>query len=518
MIVKKIDFAKTGQAKLIKGIDTIADAVRSTLGARGSTVLIESSEHIGGITITKDGITVARSINLEDAVENLAVMLVREASSRTADQAGDGTTTAIVLTQAIIHNALAVIKSTDNKIEVIRAMQRASDDIVKELSKVSVKVDEQSLIDVARISANNDDQIGGIISDAYKKVGVNGVVTVENSDGSDTYCDVSEGMRLSRGYTSRYFITDKKTNECVLENPYVLVLNHVIENLSGIEQVLADVMQKGRSILIIGELSANVLNTLNLNRARNGMKVCVILPPQFGWKKNEMMEDIAHVTGATYFSEDTGDNLQLVRMEDLGRLKRAVVSSDTTIMIRAEDTNDTTAELVEKLWQEHQNSRTQDFIKERIAVISGRVGVIHVGADSDIELKEKRDRVDDAVCATRAALEDGVLPGGGVALRDIKIKPQNDNVSDRIGCSIIEKSLSAPFNQILDNAGLSKPSKPFPKGRGFNVNTEKVGKMMDMGIIDPTKVTKTAVINAISVATTILSTNAIITNVRESDR
>lgn len=518
MIVKKIDFGEDAQSKLIKGIDTIANAVKSTLGARGSTVLIESSEHIGGITITKDGITVARSINLEDAVENLAVMLVREASSRTADQAGDGTTSAIVLTQAIIHNALTVIKVSDNRIEVIRSMQRSVDDIVMELSKISESVDDRTLVDVARISANNDDEIGGIISDAYSKVGVNGVVTVENSDGSATYCDISEGMRLSRGYTSRYFITDKKTSECILENPYVMVLNHVIENLNGIEKVLADVMKMGRSILIIGELSQNVLNTLNLNRARNGMKVCCILPPQFGWKKNEMMEDIAHVTGATYFSEDTGDNLQLVRLDDLGRLKRAVISSDTTIMIRSDDTNDLTNDLVAKLWEESSVSREQDFVKERIAVISGQVGVIHVGADSDIELKEKRDRVDDAVCATRAALEDGVLPGGGVALRDIKLKPKKNSVSERIGYGIVEKSLSATFNQILSNAGLSSPEKPFSKGRGYDVNTEKVGRMMDMGIIDPTKVVKSAVINAISVATTILSTNAIITNVRESNR
>ena len=320
---------------------------------------------------------------------------------------------------------------------------------------------------------------------------------------------------------SRYFITDQKTEECILENPYVLVLNSTVENMSSIEHVLAEVLQNGKSLLIIGDVDAKVMNTLNLNKVRNGLKVCVIQPPEFGWKKDQLMQDIAIATGATYFSEDTGDNFQLVRMQDLGSARKVIVDNTNTIIVRNEDPqiNQDLESHIVKLWDIHETSKDQEFIKKRIAMISGKIGVIHVGANSDIEQKEKKDRVDDAVCATRAALEDGILPGGGVALKEIAddLAKLGAGESQRVAMKILEIALKSPFYQILKNAGIN-PGEIEPNldpGVGYDVKNDRYGNMIKLGIIDPCKVTKSAVSNAISIASTILSTNAIITNVRE---
>jgi chaperonin GroEL len=521
MIVKEISFEEEARKKLIGGVNKIADAVKSTLGARGRTVLIESENHIGGVTITKDGVTVAKSIALMDPTEDLAVRIIREAAEKTATEAGDGTTTAIVLTQAIIAEAQKRIKKEMNLTDIIRNMQDTTDFIIKALDKKKKKITAKKLVDVASISANNDKEIGNIIAKAYDLVGINGVVTVENSDGGDTWFSTSEGMRLKRGYMSRYFITDQKTEECILENPHILVLNSTVENMSSIEHVLADVLQNGKSLLIIGDVDAKVMNTLNLNKVRNGLKVCVIQPPEFGWKKDQMMQDIAIATGATYFSEDTGDNFQLVRLEDLGSARKVIVDNANTVIVRKEDEH-LESQLnnhMESLWEMHETSKEQEFIKKRIAMISGKIGVIHVGANSDIEQKEKKDRVDDAVCATRAALEDGILPGGGIALKEIAddLAKLGAGESQRVSMAIMEKALKAPFYQILTNAGIeTKLIEPnLDPGTGYDVKNDKYGNMIKLGIIDPCKVTKSAVRNAISIASTILSTNAIITNVRE---
>ena len=522
MIVKEISFDGEAREKLISGVNKIANAVKSTLGARGQTVLIESENHIGGVTITKDGVTVAKSIALMDPTEDLAVRIIREAAEKTANEAGDGTTTAIVLTQAIIDAAAERIKKEMNLTDIIRTMQESTDTILKALDRKKKKITSKKLVDVASISANNDKEIGNIIASAYDKVGMNGVVTVENSNGSDTWFSTSEGMRIRRGYMSRYFITDQKTEECILENPYVLVLNSTVENMSSIEHVLAEVLQNGKSLLIIGDVDAKVMNTLNLNKVRNGLKVCVIQPPEFGWKKDQLMQDIAIATGATYFSEDTGDNFQLVRMQDLGSARKVIVDNANTIIVRKEDeqVDQDLESHITKLWDVHESSKDQEFIKKRIAMISGKIGVIHVGANSDIEQKEKKDRVDDAVCATRAALEDGILPGGGVALKEIAddLAKLGVGESQRVAMKILELALKAPFYQILKNAGL-KPEEIEPNldpGIGFDVKNDKYGNMIKLGIIDPCKVTKSAVSNAISIASTILSTNAIITNVRDT--
>lgn len=508
MIVKEVTFDRS---RLYNGIDIIANAVKSTLGARGRTVLIESENHVGGITVTKDGVTVARSINLLDPAENLAVMMMRQAADTTAVSAGDGTTTAIVLAQAIINYFREA--DIDNVTTVLRDIQSGCSDVVSHLRKVSRPVTDDFLDNVATISANNDIDLGNIISEAYKLVGDGGVVTVENSSGSQTYCDIVGGMRVMRGYMSKHFVTDLKKDECVLDNPYVLLTDQEIPSITSIEHILGPIAQGNKSLLIVGNVSPKVLTTLNVNKVKGNIKVCVIQPPQFGWKSHELMKDLAVATGGRYMSEDTGDDAQLIQMADLGRVDRAIVGSKETVLMR-DHTNDIDG-YVKELWSQHDSKDgDKDFLKERIAVLSGGVGVIHVGANSDIEQKEKRDRVDDAVCATRAALEEGILPGGGVALRDARVCLGSD-----VGSAILSRAMCSPFGQIIDNGGMVYRGKG-RKGHGLDVKTGKEGDMVKMGIIDPTKVTVSALENAVSVATTILSTNAIITNVRdyEGDR
>lgn len=514
MIVKEISFGKEGRDKLIKGVDTVANAVGSTLGARGRTVLIESEQHVGGITVTKDGVTVAKSINLMDPAENLAVMIMREASEKTANSAGDGTTTSMVLAQAIIHEAMAQIEPSDNLTQVLRDIQEASTEVLTKLDEMSVEITAEKLESVATISANGDTATGGIIADAYSKVGLTGVVTVEPSKDALTYSEIISGMKIDRGFTSKYFVTDHKKQECVLDDPYILVTDQPISHINDIFPILEYILEGNKSLLIIGELEENALNTLNANKIKAKLKVCTITPPQFGYKKHQLMQDIATSVGAKYFSEQTGDNLAMVSIDDLGRAKK-VISGRFNTLIREPGglVDERVAELQEQLNVET-SAIEKDFLKERIANLGGGVAVIYVGAQSDIEQKEKKDRVDDAVCAVRAALEEGILPGGGVALKDISYGMIS---SGKKGDAILQKALLAPMVKILENAG-GDPSKIGVDlcidGVGVNVVSMAICNMMDMGIIDPTKVTKEAVRNAVSVATTLLSTDTVITNIR----
>ena len=522
MIVKQVSFDEQARQDLIDGINTLADAVKSTLGARGQTVLIESENHTKGITVTKDGVTVAKSIHLMHPTQNLAVSMMKEAADNTAVSAGDGTTTAIVITQAIVLEAQKRLKPHMNLTDIIRAIQDSSKFVIEKLGKKAKKVNGKRIQDVATISSNNDKYLGEIISDAYNKVGENGVVTVENASGSETYSEVIDGMKIDRGYASKYFVNDQKKGECVLENPYVLVTDQEINHLSNIEHILAPIIQSGKPLLIVGTLSPQSLNTLNLNVVKGTIKACSIIPPQFGWKSHELMEDIAVATGAKYFSEDTGDNLEVIQMADLGRAKKAIVSRNGTILIQDETQAIHIENRVKELWDEYNQETNHDqkeFLKERIAIISGGIGVIHVGASSDIEQKEKRDRVDDAVCATRAAIEEGILPGGGIALLEISadLETRGESESELVANAILAEAIRAPFKQILKNAGID-PSEIEPNldpGVGYDVKRERYGDMIKLGIIDPMKVTKNALDNAVSVATTIMSTNAIITNVRD---
>lgn len=514
MIVKEIHFGDNGQKKLKKGIKKIAGAVKSTLGARGRTVLIESEQHIGGLTVTKDGVTVAKSINLYDPTENLAVMMMRQAAERTATVAGDGTTTSIVLAEAIIDAADKYLSETDNVTEVIREINQISGQIVQKLDKKSKKLSGKKLIDVATISANNDKEVGKMIADAFSEVDM---VTVENSMTTSTYVEIIKGMKIDRGYSSRLFINDHKKQECVLDNPYILITDHEINNIQNLERILIPIVTQQKSLLIIGELGQNALNTLNANVAAGKIKACAIMPPSFGYRKKDLLEDLAVALGGVYYSEDTGDDLSLIDLDHLGRASKVIVSKGMTVFMHNASREEAITERVNEL-KEMRDDATSDeeknFLNERIANLSGGVGVIYVGALSDIEQKEKKDRIDDAVCAVQAALEDGILPGGGVALLDIGLTVCIHNTA---ADKIMGEALRAPFRQIVTNAGKNSDEilNARPHGYGYDVKGEQYGDMMKLGIIDPTKVTKNALLNAVSVATTIMSTNAIITNVRD---
>lgn len=520
MVVKHVHLGQNGQSKLKSGIKKIAGAVKSTLGARGRTVLIESENHVGGITVTKDGVTVAKSINLFDPTENLAVMMMRQAAEKTATVAGDGTTTSIVLAEAILDASEKFIDEDTNVTQVTRQINDIASEATKYLDKKSKRVTGKRLLDVATISSNNDKELGSMIAGAFKEVDV---VTVENSMNSSTYVEIIKGMKIDRGMTSPYFITDQKKGECVLDNPYVLITDHEINNLVVIEEILKYCVVNQKPLLIIGNLGQNALNTLNLNVAKGQIKACNIIPPSFGFRTKDLLDDLAAALGGTFFSESTGDDLSLARIDDLGRANKIVVSKAMSVIMPNADRESNINERIEMLKdsksENESNKEMMDFVNERIANLSGGVGVIYVGALSDIEQKEKRDRVDDAVCAVQAAIEEGILPGGGIALKNYASIVMGEPVG--AAENIMHFALQAPFRQIIDNAGKSHNDiemnmLPF-ENEGYDVKNDKYGDMFKMGIIDPTKVTKNALLNAVSVATTIMSTNAIITNVRADE-
>jgi chaperonin GroEL len=524
---KDLKFGDDGRLKLISGITKISNAVKSTLGPRGNTVLIESPNHTHGITVTKDGVTVAKAVELLDPVENLAVKMMKEAADRTATLAGDGTTTSIVLTEALVKAGDTLMTSSHNRTEVLKYLVSFTKDIVGDLSIMSKPINKTRLLDVATISANNDKFIGKIIADTYNKVGKNGIVTIERSQTSETYYETTEGLKVDRGYVSPLFINNHKKDECILEDVHILVSDAEINNILSIEGILKPIIAGGKKLLIIAPCSTNVTNTLAANVMKNNLKICAIPPPNFGYKQNELMQDIAISVGATYFSEKTGDDLSLMTFNDLGFAKKIVADRSSTIIVKDKVSNSAEIkERVSQLWDAHANAvkkNDKDFILSRIASLSGGVGVIFVGGNTDLEQKELYDRVDDAVCAVRSALLDGILPGGGVALYDVHkkydaIANETSNINEQAAAAILAQSLCAPLAQILANAGLHindiYVGNTKTPGYGFDVKEEVYGDMISMGIIDPMKVTKSALENAVSVAATILSTNAIITLAR----
>ena len=512
---KNLKFDQEGRDKLIKGIETISSAVKSTLGPSGQTVLIESPNHTHGITVTKDGVTVAKAVDLIDPVENLAVRMMKEAADRTATSAGDGTTTAIVLTEAIVKSGMELIGADDNKTEILRDIVDKTNSIVSNLKKSSKAVTKGKLKDVATISSNNDNVIGDIISKVYKSVGKHGIVTVDKSQTSDTYFETTNGLKIDRGYSSNLFITDHKKDECAFDDVHILVSDAEISNILQIENVLKPIISDGKKLLIIAPASTNVVNTLAANVMKRDIKVCAITPPSFGYKQHELMNDIAVSVGATYFSEKTGDDLSHMTPDDLGFASKIIVSKDSTIIIKEEaEQSDAVKERLVQLWDAHKlavKKADKEFVLSRIASLSGGIGVIYVGGNTDLEQKELYDRVDDAVCAVRSALEEGILPGGGVALYNESL-----HLDDSIAGKILSSALRAPSKQISNNAGrdefLYESMKPYHYG--LNVKTGYYGDMYKMGVIDPLKVTRSALENAVSVAVTILSTNAIITMAR----
>lgn len=529
MIVKQLFLDDSGQEKLKSGIKKISGAVKSTLGPGGHTVLLESEHEIGGFRVTKDGVTVAKSIALFDPVENLAVQMMQEGSIETAKIAGDGTTTAIVLTEAILDFSEKFFDKSISMTKLISQINSITEDVVSDISKSSIKVTGKRLVDVATVSANNDPVLGKLIAGAYKKVKH---VTVADSPTNDTYSEIIEGIKIDRGYSSKHQITNEEKEEAVLSMPYILVSDVEIKNLHHLEGVFRHSMQNARPLFIIANMTPEAMQAFNLNVAKKTIKACHIIPPSFGIRKTDMLRDIATAVGAVFYSEDTGDNMEAITPEGLGEANKIISSSDKTVVICNKDNNAeaATEELIIKLNKqltETTNYRERDFLKERIANISGGVGVIYVGANSPIEQKEKLDRVDDAVRAVSSAIEEGVIAGGGVklynigmSLMDLSIKKDSDN---SIALQIMAHALISPLAQIVLNSGgdvmevLSKlDGMEISSDIGLNIKTGEYGNMIEMGIIDPAKVTKTALKNAVSVATTILSTEVIITNMREN--
>lgn len=525
MIVKEIHPEETGREKLKRGIKKMTEAVGSTMGPMGRTVLIESERHTGGITTTKDGVTVAKSINLYDPVENLAVMMMREAAEKTATAAGDGTTTSVVLAEAMISAADEMIGEDNNRVEVTRNMMRIADSIANELAEKSLKVEGDRLYHVATISANNDEELGKLIGDAYKAVGVNGIVVAGESKTSKTYSEITDGLYFDRGITSRFHYTNEQKQIAELEDVYILVTDLEIPSVKSILPILEQVKKENKSILIIGEASMDFTATMNSNIYKKNIKGAIVMPPNFGYRREELMEDIAAATGARYISEKTGSDWGVVTIQDLGKAEKVVVDKEgTSIIINSKEKNERVEKRIEdikKSLKEDSSEEAQEFLKQRRAMISGRVATIYVGGKTTIEQKEKKDRVDDAVLATRAALEMGILPGGGIALIDaVNNRPvENEHIDTLTAQAIMDVALYAPFHHITSNAGL-KPSdvlieNEIGDGIGFDPKTGKACDMMEQGIIDPAKVTINALQNATSVATTILMTSAIITNIRE---
>ena len=507
-IPKDLHFEGT---KLISGIEKLSKAVKSTLGPSGQTVLIESPHHTHGITVTKDGVTVAKAVDLIDPVENLAVRMMKEAADKTASEAGDGTTTSIVLAEALVKGGVGSLDA--NKTDVLRDLVSLTEEVVEELGVRSRRLTKKHLRSVATISANNDRSIGKIIADVYDKVGKDGVVTVEKSMTSDTGFSVTHGFKLDRGYSTELFINDQSRDECVLEGCHVMVCDGEISNVLAIEKVLGPIIRDGKKLLIVAPCSTHVVNTLAANVMKKGLKLCVVPPPNFGYKQHELMQDLAVSVGATYFSEKTGDDLSLMEFSDLGFADRVVVGRGDTVIVKG-DKEDGVDERIAELQSALELAKRKvdkDFIRQRIAGLVGGIGVIEVGGRTDLEQKELYDRVDDAVCAVRAAMQDGIVAGGGVTLYNI-----SRWLSDRDGVAakVLREALRAPLNQIMENCGEGFDYSMAPDGEGYNLKTGAYGDMIDMGVIDPTRVTKSALQNAVSVAVTILSTQAIITLAR----
>jgi chaperonin GroEL len=532
-IPKDLSFDESARARLISGITKISKAVKSTLGPRGKTVLIESPNHTNGITITKDGVTVAESIALLDPVENLSIQMMKDAARRTANAAGDGTTTAIVLTEALIKAGEEHITSDNNVTELVRYIKSHIPFLFAALKKCSKQINDDRLKDVATISSNNDSFLGGIIADAYKKVGRNGIVTVENSMNHETYATITNGIKVARGYSSNLFITNQKNDECILEDVLILVCDQEISNILQIENVLKPIIQQNKKLLIIGSCSTNVVNTLAANVVRNGLKLCNIIPPNFGYKQHELMQDIALSVGGKYFSEKTGDDLSLITMNDLGHADKIIAGKNQTVIIKSDQMTSEIEKRIAELRVQQENTdivSDREFINERIASLSGSIGAIYVGGNSDVEQKEKFDRVEDAVCAVRSALEEGIVAGAGLSLfyvSELLNSTKKGNKDFETAIKILKQALKIPLLQILDNAGLdfktcyskalNSKSKKISNFKGYDVKNEKYGDMFKMGVIDPLKVTKTALQNSISVSTTILTTNAIVTHARVED-
>ena len=526
-MAKIIKFNIEARDELKKGVDALADAVKVTLGPKGRNVII--GRQFGAPHITKDGVTVAREVELEDPMQNMGAQLVKEVASKTGDDAGDGTTTATVLAQSIIGVGLKNVTAGANPMDLKRGIDKAVAAVVEQIKGMAEEVgdDFKKIEDVARVSANNDETIGRLIAEAMEKVKKEGVITVDEAKGTETNIEVVEGMQFDRGYISPYFVTDAEKMQCVMDNPFILLYDKKISNLKDILPVLEATAQSGRPLLIIAEdVDQDALAALVVNRLRGSLKICAVKAPGFGDRRKEMLEDIAILTGGTVISEEKGMQLVNATMQDLGHANNVIVSKDATTIVNRDSDKERVAARVAQIRNQIEQT-TSDYdkekLQERLAKLAGGVAVLHVGAPSEVEMKEKKDRVDDALSATRAAIAEGIVPGGGVAyircldaLKDLK----GANDDEQTGIAIVERAIEEPLRQIAANAGAEgavvvQRVRDGKGDYGYNARTDEYDNLLAAGVIDPAKVTRVALENAASIAGMFLTTECVIAEKKE---
>ena len=528
-MAKQIVFNNDAREQLRKGVDQLANAVKVTLGPKGRNVVIDKK--FGAPQVTKDGVTVAKEIELEDGIQNMGAQMVKEVASKTNDQAGDGTTTATVLAQAIVNTGLKNVTAGANPMDLKRGIDKAVAEIVKSIKEQAQEVggDIQKIRQVATISANNDSAIGDIIAEAMEKVTKDGVITIENAKGIDTTVKVVEGMQFDRGYISPYFVTDTEKMECAYDNPYILIYDKKISTMKDLLPVLEKVVNTGRPLLIIAEdVESEALATLVVNRLRGSLKIAAVKAPGFGDRRKEMLEDIAILTGGTVISEEKGYKLEDADLSMLGQSEKISIDKDNTTIVSGKGNSDAIKARVIQIKAQIEKT-TSDYdrekLQERLAKLAGGVAVIYVGAASEVEMKEKKDRFDDALHATRAAVEEGIIPGGGTALIRAAqklegVKPENED--EKLGIEIIRRAVEEPLRMIVENAGLegSVVVNEVKNGKGdygYNARAEKYENLFQSGVIDPAKVTRVALENAASIAGMLLTTECVLCDIKEPE-
>jgi len=509
-IVKDINFGEIANKKVVAGVEKLARAVKSTLGASGKCVIYEDAR--GLPVITKDGVTVAESVVLFDPVENMGATLIKESAKNTVREAGDGTTTATVLAESLLNE---VNKSKETIRDIKSGIKSGLKKVNDYLNEVSVKIEGDMLKSVSSISCNNDAELGEIIAEAYTKVGKDGVVLMEESPTEETYVEIVDGVQIDSGLTSPHFVTDKDKQVCELDNPLVLIVSSEIPNIRKIQTVLEHVIKTKRALLIVAPVEQQVKAALLMNKVKGNIKVNIVDLPGFGPTKQDTIEDLAFLVGAKVINEQLGDDLDLIDIDCLGEAYSAITDDKNTVLT-IETPEDEMEERIESIKKTIDKWEKNPFIqkkhRERLAMLSGSVGMVKVGADSKVEMKEKKDRVEDAIYATKAALQEGIVPGGGVALLNASEKI----TANAVGEEILLKAIKAPYNTILDNAGI-KTSVPMQEGEGINVITGDLVNMIDAGVIDPVLVTKSALKNAVSVVSTIISADCVISNMRMNE-
>ena len=528
-MAKNITFDTDARDALKKGVDALANAVKVTLGPKGRNVVID--KQFGGPSITKDGVTVAKEIELEDTLENMGAQMVKEVASKTNDLAGDGTTSATVLAQAIISEGLKNVAAGANPMDLKRGIDKAVNEIIKDINTQAQQVGDsyEKIEQVASISANNDNVIGSLIAEAMKKVKTEGVITVEEAKGTDTTVEVVEGMQFDRGYLSPYFITDADKMEVELESPYILIYDQKISAMKDLLPILEQTAKTGKPLMIIAEdVDGEALSTLVVNKIRGALKVAAVKAPGFGDRRKAMLEDIAILTNGTVVSEERGFKLESTTLEMLGKTEKIVIDKDNTTIVNGDGNKKTINARVNQIKTQIE-STTSDYdkekLQERLAKLAGGVAVLYVGAATEVEMKEKKDRVDDALAATRAAVEEGIVPGGGVSIvraTHVLSKIKAENNDEKTGVNIIKRAVEEPLRQIVANAGLEgsvivAKVKEGKKDFGFNAKTETFESLYKAGVIDPAKVVRVALENASSVAGMLLTTECVISNIKEEN-